>query len=187
MKGLPALLLVVALTACGTSDESPTGAEPTATPTPADAAPPFPDGTGRQTGDYGGRRYDLLLTDVRAASHDGYDRVVLELKGTGTPGWVANYVDEPVKDASGDRADIEADSYLDVYARGTTFDVEHPERPYPGPRLVRVDDGRVTGVYVVGWFEGDTQVLIGMDGEAVPFRVFTLRDPARLVIDVSVP
>ena len=40
-------------------------------------------------------------------------------------------------------------------------------------------------VYVGGTFEGYTQVLAGIDGAAVPFRVFALADPSRLVVDVG--
>ena len=39
-------------------------------------------------------------------------------------------------------------------------------------------------MYVGGTFEGYTQVLAGIDGDPVPFRVFTLTDPSRLVVDV---
>jgi hypothetical protein len=40
-------------------------------------------------------------------------------------------------------------------------------------------------VYVAGTFEGYTQVLAGIEGDRVPFRVFALSDPARLVVDVA--
>ena len=40
-------------------------------------------------------------------------------------------------------------------------------------------------MYVAGTFEGYTQVLAGIEGDRVPFRVFALSDPSRLVVDVA--
>ena len=39
-------------------------------------------------------------------------------------------------------------------------------------------------MYVSGIFEGQNQAFIGLD-EQVPFRVFHLADPARVVVDVQ--
>src|SRR4051812_37522773 len=51
----------------------------------------------------------VTVTDVRLGHHDGFDRVVLEVHGTGTPGWGVRDVDvagsqgrgEPLKGAGG--------------------------------------------------------------------------------------
>jgi len=34
-------------------------------------------------------------------------------------------------------------------------------------------------------FEGYGQLFLGLDGDRAAFRVFTLKDPSRLVIDVQ--
>ena len=158
------------------------GAEPTDGPT--GGVPPFPDDTRRQMADNTGE-WDLVLADVRVGSHEGFDRVVLEFTGTGSPGWVANYVDEAVQDGSGETVALAGDSVLDVYARGTTYPSEDGEQ-YAGPRRIEsAAGGAIAEVFVVGTFEGDTQVFVAVDGEAAPFRVFALADPARLVVDVA--
>jgi hypothetical protein len=123
-----------------------------------------------------------VLTDVRAAAHPGFGRVVLEFSGTGRPGWTVNYVDRAVMDGSGEVVDLEGASVLDVYASGTTWPADDY---YRGPSHVRpAGGGDLVDVHVVGTFEGNTQVLAGFDGDHTPFRVFALTGPPRLVVDV---
>ena len=127
--------------------------------------------------------WDLVLTDVRVAAHEGFDRIVLEFTGTGIPGWAANYVDRAVLDGSGDVVALGGGAILDIYASGTTWPGSDY---YSGPRQFRPENGGdVVDVYVGGTFEGSTQVLAGIDGAAVPFRVFALTDPSRLVVDIG--
>jgi hypothetical protein len=134
-------------------------------------------GTARQMGEGSGRS-DLVLTDVRTARVEGFSRIVLEFSGTGSPGWVVNYVDEPVLDGSGESVDLDGRTTLDIYASGTTWPA--PDY-YDGPdRLTPENGGDLAEVYV-----GDTQVLAGIDGDPAPFRVFTRTAPTRLVIDVA--
>jgi hypothetical protein len=204
MRRLTTVLLSTAavvslLAACGTSGGDPTSApatsetttsqEPTwvasTTDTPADdrtdRGPGFPGNTARQTKMNSGE-WDLVLRDVRVAEHESFDRIVLEFTGTGVPGWAANYVDEAVLDGSGEAVTLGGDTILDIYASGTTWPaVDY----YSGPRQFEPDNGgEVRDVYVGGTFEGYTQVLAGIDGDPVPFRVFALTDPSRLVVDV---
>ncbi|WP_043502732.1 AMIN-like domain-containing (lipo)protein [Georgenia sp. SUBG003] len=126
----------------------------------------------------------LLPTGVRVGSHDGYERVVLDFEGTGTPGWRVEYVDEAVEDGRGDVVDVDGDFTLQVIATG----VRYPEGEDENGRVAQgsYDAGGaslVEEVHVTGIFEGQNQAFIGLDEEA-PFRVFTLTGPARLVVDV---
>jgi hypothetical protein len=150
--------------------------------TPSSAVPPFPKGTAPAAGNGSGEP-DLVLVDVRVAKHVGFDRIVLEFAGTGSPGWQVNYVDEAILDGSGEVVALGGDSTLDVYASGTTYD---PTDPYRGRGHLEPPTGSgLEDVYVVGTFEGNTQVLVGTPGDPAPFRVFALTQPARLVIDVA--
>lgn len=109
--------------------EAPT--DPPATDIPADVAtdgaPAFPESTARQTAEPSGK-WGLVLTDVRVGDHVGFDRIVLEFAGNGTPGWVVNYVDEARLDGSGKAVTLGGEAVLDIYAsaphtlglRGTT-------------------------------------------------------------------
>ena len=167
-----------------TPDASSTDAPTTATPAgdPAGGPPAFPDNTSPQWAENSGE-WDLVFTDVRVAEHESFDRIVLEFTGTGIPGWAVNYVDKAVLDGSGETVSLGGDAVLDIYASGTTWPASGY---YGGARHVEPpNDGGIGDVYVGGTFEGYTQVLAGIDGAPVPFRVFTLSDPPRLVVDVA--
>lgn len=128
----------------------------------------------------------LFPTGVRVASHDGYDRVVVDFEGTGTPGWMVRYVDEPVADDSGQEVDLDGDAILRIDASGLStpatedFDVAQiASGHYDTGQADRVQD-----VYASGIFEGWSGSLVGLDEQA-QFRVFTLTEPTRLVVDIS--
>jgi hypothetical protein len=123
-----------------------------------------------------------VFTDLRVDEREGFDRIVLQFQGTGSPGWAVQYVDDPVLEGSGEHVPLDGDVFLDISASGTTW----PARGYyDGPtRFAPVNGGHVEDVHVGGTFEGYTQVLVGIDGGRVPFRVFALTGPPRLVVDV---
>lgn len=128
----------------------------------------------------------LFPTGARVAHHDGFDRVVLDFEGTGTPGWTVRYVDEPVADDSGIEVDLDGDSILRIDASGLStpatedFDVDQIASGFYDTGQADV----VQDVYASGVFEGWSGSLVGLDEQA-PFRVFTLTEPTRLVVDVS--
>lgn len=126
------------------------------------------------------------ITDVRTGLHDGYDRVVLDLTGDEpTLGWYADVVDEAVQDPSGLPLDVDGEAFLQVAVRGIDWTTESPDR-YPGDPVEGAGTEVVTGVVFGGLFEGQQQVVIGLTQETA-FRVFSLSDPARIVIDVEHP
>lgn len=61
---------------------------------------------------------ELLLTEVRAGQHEGYDRIVFEHTGDGAPGWYAEYVDEAVEPGSGFPLEIDGEAILYLSAVG---------------------------------------------------------------------
>ncbi|WP_415296447.1 hypothetical protein [Cellulosimicrobium sp. SJTW-1] len=206
-------VLVLALAACspGESDESPSpsstatsaspsptdspsttpepGAEPSdGASTPSDDATeaplPFPANTEPDTQDPSADAA-LTVTDVRVGHHDGFDRVVFELGGTGTPGWRVEYVDQPTDDGKGDVVAVDGDAYLQVMISGSGYPMDTGVEEYAGPNPVWAgDDGEVEEVLLRGVFEGYTQAFVGVDDERRPFRVFSLEDPTRVVVDV---
>ena len=171
-------------TSAGSSD-APSGSadSPSEPPSPTPSAPdgpPFPQTSDPQTAEPSGD-WDLQLVDVRLGDHDGFDRVVLELSGTATPGWGVSWEDEAVADGSGDVVPLEGDRVLTISASGTAM-------PEPGSFEVPArlgPAGALAEVQVNGWFEGYTQVFAGIKGDPRPFRVFTLTHPPRLVVDVT--
>ncbi len=178
--------LAMSMVACGTDrGGEPAGAAATSeTPAddPTDGGPAFPEDTALRFAENSGE-WDLVLVDVRVAEQESFDRIVLEFSGTGTPGWAVSYVDEAVLDGSGEAVPLAGDAFLDIYASGTTWPAADY---YGGPQQFEpASGGDVHDVYVAGTFEGYTQVLAGLDGDPVPFRVFALTDPSRLVVDVA--
>ncbi|MDO5740825.1 MAG: AMIN domain-containing protein [Ornithinimicrobium sp.] len=127
----------------------------------------------------------LIIDDVRLGLQDGYDRVVLDMSGTGQAGWIVKYVEAPGLDGSGDPVDLVGDFTLQISAQGMAY-------PEPGntaydPGFLMVDGGelqQVTQVLRAAPFEGQVQVFIGTQTQA-PFRVFWLSEPERLVIDIQ--
>ncbi len=198
-RGVTALVSAIAaillLAGCATDRSGPTSGpaigdtttspaptpETSTTNTPTNGAPAFAENTKRQSRRASGG-WDLVLVDVRVAEAEGFDRIVLEFSGTATPGWVVNYVDDAELEGSGERVALGGSATLDIYASGTTWPAPNY---YSGPsQFTPENGGDVSDVYVGGTFEGYTQVLAGIDGDPVPFRVFALTAPSRLVIDV---
>lgn len=157
----------------------------TITPTPATSTPAgfalstvtsatFPTPTG-----------SLIGAGVRVGQQDGYDRIVYDFTGTGVPGFRVAYVDTPIGDPSGERVTVLGDAYLEVLIAGLTY----PEASDPQPSQVPASSlaGTViaqSGVFY-GGFEAMGQTFIGVRDHKRAFRVFTLTDPTRLVVDVA--
>lgn len=154
---------------------------PPATDTAAGGLPAFPENTGPQVR-RDSKGTPIVFSDVRVAEHEGFDRIVLEFSGTGKPGWAISYVDEAVLDGSGEVVTLAGDATLDIYASNTTAPAPGY---YSGPARLVAAAGGITEVYVVGTFEGGTQVLAGVDGPRAMFRVFALTHPSRMVVDVE--
>lgn len=193
---------VLALTAaCADGTDQPTGVSsgptatssptsPSATPVDADhdadaSAPAFHADTAVDTAtSSAGAR--LTVTDVRVGTHDGFDRVVLELGGIGTPGWRVGYADAGVEDPSDRPVDLPGDRVLNIMIEGTAypFDTDLPEFSTTD-RVAGTGTTAVTEVAFLGTFEAQSQAMIGVDGDAAPFRVFLLQDPVRVVVDIQ--
>lgn len=128
-----------------------------------------------------------LLTDVRAARHPGYDRVVFEF-GNGIPGYDVRYVEPPVRaDGSGDEVAVAGGAVLLVRmepALDADLTQESAPRTYTGPNRFTPDTAAVAELVRTGGFEAVLTWAVGVDEER-PFRVTRLESPARIVIDVS--
>ena len=128
---------------------------------------------------------ELFAPTVRAGRHDGFDRVVLDLTGAGTPTWRATYADEPLRDGSGLPAGVAGDAVLQLVVTGMAYP-EAGDPVYDGGDfwLDTHPLAAVVEVLRTPPFEGQLQLFVGMSGAPRPYRVFLLEDPARLVVDV---
>lgn len=206
----PALLvlaLVVGAAGCGEDSNSTSGPEvasPPKTPTTSETseapATPTATATGDPLAETGSEPFTGIVPDdggpgsgnglglvgVRTARHDGYDRVVFDLGGTGKPGWRVQYTDEPASDGSGEPVALKGTVFLQVLLRGLGMPYDTGVEPF-GDHSTRVPGTgtrAVTEIAPGGVFEGDQLAFIGLTGTRRPFRVFTLTKPTRLVVDV---
>lgn len=121
----------------------------------------------------------LALTGIRAATHEGFTRVVLEFSGEGTPGvWSAAWADEAVEQGRGMPIQVEGEAVLDLVIDGTPMTAS--ENPYPSGMHTRAGD---LDVVSDGTFEDNTHVVIGAPA-ARQFQIGFLSDPVRMVIDI---
>ncbi len=147
---------------------------------------PFSTDTSDRTGDAVGDQSGQLVA-VRMAGHDGFDRFVLELDGTGTPQYWVSYVERPVYDIPGNEVDVDGEFVLQVVAfPARRVDIEDPDftPTYDGPLTVTSDTSNIVEAVFVGDFEATMEWVLGLRHET-GFEVFTLTDPPRLVVDVS--
>lgn len=183
------LLLTVAalvLGGCsgGSDDEPPIASTPTQTATSspaldgAAADPVVVKGTISET---------ALLTDVRAATHEGFDRVVFEFRN-GVPGYDVRYVVPPARaDGSGNEVAVAGSALLLVRmepALDADLTQESAPTTYTGPTRFSPATDAVVELVRTGGFEAVLTWAVGVNGKQ-PFLVTRLENPARLVIDIA--
>lgn len=137
------------------------------------------------------RRNDpALLTDVRLAGQDGFDRIVFEFEDASTGFWV-RYAAPPFReDGPGFLVDIDGEAFVAItmaYASSVDLSSEQPRQTYTGPeRLRAASTGVVVEAVQTGDFEATLTWVVGL-GERVPFAVERLEEPSRLVVDFLGP
>lgn len=121
----------------------------------------------------------LALTGIRAATHEGFTRIVLEFSGEGTPGvWRAAWTDEAVEQGRGLPIQVDGEAVLDLVIDGTPMTAT--ENPYPGGTHTRAGD---LDVVSDGTFEDNTHVVIGAPATR-QFQIGFLSNPVRMVVDI---
>ncbi|MGY1723941.1 AMIN-like domain-containing (lipo)protein [Blastococcus sp. SYSU DS0533] len=125
----------------------------------------------------------VTVTDVRTARQDGFDRVVLEVGGTGLPGWDARYVPVARSAGSGLPVEVAGDAVLQLVLTGVGLPGDTGVTPYAGPDPVPLGGAAVQEVVLDTVFEGEAVAFLGAAGER-PFRVYRLQSPNRVVVEV---
>ncbi|MFJ2833847.1 MULTISPECIES: AMIN-like domain-containing (lipo)protein [Nocardia] len=123
---------------------------------------------------------------VRSGRHDCFDRLVVDLSGP-LPGYRVGYVDTVAMDGSGAAVPLRGGAYLQVMVQAPAYDAEGNSTYRPANRAELVDVGDYPTFRQASWagsFEGQTTLGLGVRAR-LPFRVLTLDDPARVVIDVA--
>lgn len=114
------------------------------------------------------------ITSVRAGRNDCYDRLVFDVNGT-APGYSVRYVDTVFSEGRGDPLPVTGGAKLEVVIRSLSDTSAMPS--VSGFSTFR-------SVVYGGSFEGQTTVGLGVRAR-LPFRVFTLTNPSRVVVDVA--
>ncbi len=126
----------------------------------------------------------VTVSDIRIGRHDGFDRVVFEVGGEGTPGWDVRYEDQASSQGSGDAVEVAGEAVLQVTVTGAGYPYETGvEEVQRGP-LSASDTETVTETVFDSTFEGTTLAFVGTKAQA-PFRVYLLEAPTRVVLEVA--
>ena len=141
--------------------------------------------TGPVNDGFPNRLSSLVGTDIRTGGHECFERVVLELGGTGElPGFQVQYEADPILDSPrGEPVEVAGDATL-VLAVGVWMpDIEG--NGYQGPReFVPTNVVNIKELQQIENFEGQNAWAIGLDRQR-DFTVSTLTEPFRIVIDIA--
>lgn len=124
-----------------------------------------------------------IMSDVRSATHGGYDRVVFEFLGDELPSYHIEYIGKPVTACgSGKTVDLAGNGRLEI--RFTTAQAHAPEGDATikdrerSPNLPAVKDLKLTCD-----FEGEVTWVAGVSSPN-SYRVTELKKPTRLAVDI---
>ena len=154
----------------------------TVTSLPAQADQSAPAGTQTQSVQRSPRPTPTL-SDVRTGRHATFDRVVIDLHGA-APGYKIGYVKEVRADGSGKVVDTRGRANLLVRLSPTDAHDSNGNATYDGPRRFTVGYPALREVAFAGDFEATVSIALGISHKS-GFRVMTLSNPTRLVIDVA--
>jgi len=132
-------------------------------------------------------RDTALLTDVRAARHEGFDRVVFQFRDS-LPGYDVRYVRRPIlQDGSGSEVALDGAFVIRVTmenALDADLSDESAPATYTGPNRFSPAAGGVVELARVGGFEGVLTWVAGLRNRTA-FQVRKLEGPPRLVVDLA--
>jgi hypothetical protein len=123
------------------------------------------------------------VTGIRVGHHANFDRIVIDLDGKAS-GYSVRYRKNVYKDPSGKLAHLLGPRTLQIVlspANGHDVNTGDPTLTTPTKVKWRLDEVRETKV--LGDFEAVFSVGVGLAHKS-PFRVRTLHNPTRIVVDV---
>jgi len=123
------------------------------------------------------------VVDIRTGRHATFDRVVIDLDG-GAPGYRIGYVREVHADGSGKTVDTRGRANLLVRLTPANAHREDGSPTYAGPSRFTVDYPSLREVAFAGDFEATVSIALGIRHKS-GFRVMTLSDPTRIVVDIA--
>ena len=125
---------------------------------------------------------ELQIEDVRAGSHEGVDRVVVELSGTGTPNVLAGYTADPRQQASGLPLVPGGSAYFELIIQGVPWSMGLSDADLAKADPAGVAAGGIQEIADGGIFEADAQYIVGLNAQR-PYNLYLLENPTRVVVD----
>ncbi|WP_141741336.1 MULTISPECIES: hypothetical protein [unclassified Corynebacterium] len=125
---------------------------------------------------------ELQIEDVRAGSHEGVDRVVVELSGTGTPNVLAGYTTDPHQQASGLPLVPAGNAYFELIIQGVPWSMGLSDADLAKADPAGVAAGGIQEIADGGIFEADAQYIVGLNAQR-PYNLYLLENPTRVVVD----
>ena len=125
---------------------------------------------------------ELQIEDVRAGSHEGVDRVVVELSGTGTPNVLAGYTADPRQQASGLPLVPAGNAYFELIIQGVPWSMGLSDADLAKADPAGVAAGGIQEIADGGVFEADAQYIVGLNAQR-PYNLYLLENPTRVVVD----
>ncbi|WP_286204577.1 AMIN-like domain-containing (lipo)protein [Corynebacterium afermentans] len=125
---------------------------------------------------------ELQIEDVRAGSHEGVDRVVVELSGTGTPNVLAGYTADPRQQASGLPLVPAGNAYFELIIQGVPWSMGLSDADLAKADPTGVAAGGIQEIADGGIFEADAQYIVGLNAQR-PYNLYLLENPTRVVVD----
>ncbi len=165
-----------------------------------DGTTPNPEPDAFRRYDYSGQIQEqsgpsIVLSDLRVGVHEGYDRFVAEFT-------LASWIDDPPAEPAQPGINVHyvtcaspSDAALDIPIDGEdilgigllgaarNFD----DNGYVEPPPVEFDGTTITDARYIGEHGGSASLFIGVGHERADFRVFSLTDPYRVVVDIAHP
>ncbi len=128
------------------------------------------------------RMSSLYGNDIRTGTHDCFERLVIEFAGTGDfPGYWVRYTDDPIPLGMTDDQFVDLDGNVAMVVSIAAWMGEFDD-PWTESRIDPKNVENVVDLYMSENFEGQMAWAVGLDSKR-PFRVETLANPSRLVID----
>jgi hypothetical protein len=123
------------------------------------------------------------IVNLRVSEHKNFDRIVIDVKGR-RPSYKISYVDQLTYDASGLPVPLAGRKKLAIVLDPARAHNDSGDNVYVGPKLKQYQLPMLRGVAFTGDFEG--VVSFGFTARRKNgYRVFTLINPSRVVIDLK--
>lgn len=122
------------------------------------------------------------LTEIRAAAHPGYDRLVFQFSGALPSDTFVQWAPRVYQDGSGDTVPASGNAFLQIGLSGVTG-LTSADTPTYGPARRSLGLPNLNQVVHAGEFEGMVSFGAALMSRT-SFSTFTLTKPSRVVIDV---